>query len=72
MCYIYARYVNLTAAYQVSSTILSLDGITTKKNGTIVKMGTFDELIVEKCYFYSLFTISQQPENSVLVFGLRV
>ncbi|MGM9642921.1 MAG: ABC transporter ATP-binding protein [Eubacteriales bacterium] len=66
-------------AYQVSSAILGLkgvtgivvthsldegllkqyDGIITLKNGSIVESGTFDELIAEKGYFYSLFTISQ-------------
>lgn len=35
------------------------DGIFTLKNGAIVEKGTFDELIAEKGYFYSLFTISQ-------------
>ncbi len=35
------------------------DGILTLKNGSIVEAGTFDELIAEKGYFYSLFTISQ-------------
>ena len=35
------------------------DGIITLKNGFIVETGTFDELIAEKGYFYSLFTISQ-------------
>ena len=35
------------------------DGIITLKNGAIVEAGTFDELIEEKGYFYSLFTISQ-------------
>jgi len=35
------------------------DGIITLKNGVIVETGTFDELIAEKGYFYSLFTISQ-------------
>jgi ABC-type multidrug transport system fused ATPase/permease subunit len=66
-------------AYQVSSAILGLkgvtsivvthsldegllkqyDGIITLKNGSIVEAGTFDELIAEKGYFYSLFTIAQ-------------
>ena len=66
-------------AYQVSSAILGLDGLTsivvthsldegllkqydsiiTLKNGSIVETGTFEELIAEKGYFYSLFTISQ-------------
>ncbi len=35
------------------------DSIIALKNGSIVEMGTFDELIAEKGYFYSLFTISQ-------------
>ena len=35
------------------------DGIITLKNGSIVETGTVDELIAEKGYFYSLFTISQ-------------
>ena len=35
------------------------DGILTLKNGSIVEAGTFNELIAEKGYFYSLFTISQ-------------
>ena len=66
-------------AYQVSTAILGLDGVTsivvthsleegllkqydgiiTLKNGVIVEAGTFDELIAEKGYFYSLFTVSQ-------------
>lgn len=66
-------------AYQVSSAILGLDGITgivvthsldegllkkydgiiALKNGSIVEMGTFGELIEQKGYFYSLFTVSQ-------------
>lgn len=71
--------LDVETAYQVSSAILGLDGITsivvthsldegllkqydgiiTLKNGAIVETGTFDELIAEKGYFYSLFTISQ-------------
>ncbi len=35
------------------------DGILTLKNGKIIEAGTFDELIEQKGYFYSLFTISQ-------------
>lgn len=35
------------------------DGIIALKNGSIVETGSFDELIAEKGYFYSLFTISQ-------------
>ncbi|MBO5270132.1 MAG: ABC transporter ATP-binding protein, partial [Clostridia bacterium] len=35
------------------------DGILTLRNGTVVESGTFDELIREKGYFYSLYTVSQ-------------
>jgi len=66
-------------AYQVSSSILGLSGITgvvvthsldeallkqydsilTLKNGSIVESGSFNELISQKGYFYSLYTIAQ-------------
>lgn len=35
------------------------DGILALKNGSIVESGTFEELIAERGYFYSLFTILQ-------------
>ena len=35
------------------------DHILTLKNGTIAEVGTFDELMERKGYFYSLFTVSQ-------------
>lgn len=35
------------------------DGIIALKNGSIVEAGTFEKLIAERGYFYSLFTISQ-------------
>lgn len=34
------------------------DGIITLKNGSIVEAGTFDELITQKGYFYSLYTMT--------------
>ena len=66
-------------AYQVSNSILNLDGVTsivvthsleegllkqydeiiTLKNGSIIEKGGFNELINNKNYFYSLFTVSQ-------------
>lgn len=66
-------------AYQVSSSILGLSGITgvvvthsldetllkqydsilTLKNGSIVESGSFNELISQKGYFYSLYMIAQ-------------
>lgn len=71
--------LDVETAYQVSSAILDLDGITaivvthsldesllkkydrilTLKNGSIIESGTFDELVEQKGYFYSLFTVSQ-------------
>ena len=41
------------------SLLRQYDSIITLKNGSIVEMGTFDELIADKGYFYSLFTIAQ-------------
>lgn len=35
------------------------DSILTLKNGAVVEEGTFDELIMNKGYFHSLFTVSQ-------------
>lgn len=35
------------------------DGIIALKNGTVAEYGAFDELIAQKGYFYSLFTLSQ-------------
>lgn len=66
-------------AYQVSSSILALSGITrivvthtldeallrqydcilTLRSGTVQESGTFDDLMAQKGYFYSLFTVSQ-------------
>lgn len=66
-------------AYQVSSAILDLSGLTrivvthaldeallkrydcilTLKNGSITEAGTFDRLMENKGYFYSLYTVAQ-------------
>lgn len=35
------------------------DCVLTLKNGSITESGSFDELMVKKGYFYSLFTVSQ-------------
>ena len=35
------------------------DCILALKSGRIVESGTFDQLMAEKNYFYSLFTVSQ-------------
>lgn len=37
----------------------SYDGILAMKNGRIVEMGTFDELMAQRGYFHSLYTISR-------------
>lgn len=42
------------------SILKKYDGIITLKNGKIAETGTFDDLIAQKGYFYSLFTVSQQ------------
>ncbi len=41
------------------SLLKQYDEIVTLKNGSIVEIGTFDKLIANKGYFYSLFTVSQ-------------
>ena len=41
------------------SLLKQYDGIIILKNGSIIESGTFDALIAEKGYFYSLYTISQ-------------
>lgn len=41
------------------SLLKQYDGIIALKNGTIVESGTFDALIEQKGYFYSLYTVSQ-------------
>jgi len=35
-------------------------GLFTLKNGVVLEQGNFDELMAQKGYFYSLFTVSQQ------------
>jgi ABC-type multidrug transport system fused ATPase/permease subunit len=35
-------------------------GLFALKNGTVTEQGTFDDLMKEKGYFYSLFTVSQR------------
>ena len=39
--------------------VIWVNEILTFKNGSIVEAGTFDSLIKNKGYFYSLFTVSQ-------------
>ena len=42
-----------------ASQLKKYDEILTMKNGCIVEKGTFEKLMEEKGYFYSLFTVSQ-------------
>lgn len=41
------------------SLLKQYDSIITLKNGSIIEAGSFDELLAQKGYFYSLFTVSQ-------------
>ena len=42
-----------------ASLLKRFDSILTLKNGRIEETGTFDALMAQKGYFYSLFTVSQ-------------
>ena len=49
-------------SFEVLDAILKLDGCTRPfalKNGAVSEQGTFGELMEQKGYFYSLFTVSQ-------------
>ena len=50
----------IVVTHNLDAALLSkYDSIITLKNGKITEIGTFDELIGKKGYFYSLFTVSQ-------------
>lgn len=50
----------ITVTHALDERVLrQYDGILTLRSGTVVESGTFDELIREKGYFYSLYTVSQ-------------
>ncbi len=50
----------VVVTHQLEETVLSrYDGIIVMKNGKIVEMGSFEELMDNKNYFYSLYNVSE-------------
>lgn len=55
-----ADMTSIVVTHSLEESLLrQYDEIITLKNGSVVETGTFDELIAEKGYFYSLFTVFQ-------------
>ena len=53
-------YTRVIVTHDLDESILKrCDGIFTMKNGKIAEKGSFEELMNQKGYFYSLFTVSQ-------------
>ena len=54
-------YTRVIVTHDLDENVLRrCTGLYALKNGEIAEQGTFDELMSEKGYFYSLFTVSQQ------------
>lgn len=54
-------YTRVIVTHDLDESILRrCTGLFTLKNGAVAEQGTFDELMREKGYFYSLFTVSQR------------
>ena len=54
-------YTRVIVTHDLDENILRrCTGLFTLKNGVVAEQGTFDELMAEKGYFYSLFTVSQR------------
>ena len=54
-------YTRVIVTHDLDENILRrCTGLFTLKNGVVAERGTFDELMAEKGYFYSLFTVSQK------------
>ena len=54
-------YTRVIVTHDLDENILRrCTGLFTLKNGVVAERGTFDELMAEKGYFYSLFTVSQR------------
>lgn len=47
----------------IKSILINYDKIIVMKNGKIIEIGNFNDLLNEKGYFYSLYTI--QNDNSI-------
>ena len=55
-----AGITRIMVTHRLEEDILKdLDGILVMKNGCITEQGRFDELMEQKGYFYSLYTVSQ-------------
>ena len=53
-------YTRVIVTHNLDENILRrCTGVFTLKDGVVLEHGTFDELMEDKGYFYSLFTISQ-------------
>ncbi len=54
-------YTRVIVTHDLDENILRrCSGLYTLKNGVVEEQGTFDELMAQKGYFYSLFTVSQR------------
>ncbi len=54
-------YTRVIVTHDLDENILRrCTGLFALKNGTVLERGTFDELMEEKGYFYSLYTVSQR------------
>lgn len=54
-------YTRVIVTHDLDENILRrCTGLFTLKNGTVSEQGTFDQLMEQKGFFYSLFTVSQQ------------
>lgn len=54
-------YTRVIVTHDLDENILRrCTGLFTLKNGAVLEHGTFDELMEQKSYFYSLFTVSQR------------
>jgi ABC-type multidrug transport system fused ATPase/permease subunit len=54
-------YTRVIVTHDLDENILRrVNGLFALKNGVVAEHGSFDELMGQKGYFYSLFTVSQQ------------
>ena len=54
-------YTRIIVTHDLDENILRrCDGLFTLKNGRVLEQGSFQTLMEEKGYFYSLFTVSQR------------
>ena len=54
-------YTRVIITHDLDENVLRrCDGLFALKNGVVFEKGTFDDLMKEKGYFYSLFTVSQR------------